>query len=141
MIAKYPTKEEILAYKYTPDKRTVRILEDWKKESWKEAKDKDIRFKRMSLARLIEELNLSYDNVETAHVDVTDLPTCFYKPDTRTIYLDNSGSIISALHEYGHHLFGGEELMACVFSVNLFKEVFPKAYAKLRWEGHMLKKV
>lgn len=141
MIAKYPTKEEILAYKYTPDKRTVRILEDWKKESWKEAKDKDIRFKRMSLARLIEELNLSYDNVEAAHVDVTNLPTCFYEPDTRTIYLDNSGSIISALHEYGHHLFGGEELMACVFSVNLFKETFPKAYAKLKWEGHMLKRV
>lgn len=63
-----------------------------------------------------------------------------YRPSDQTIMLDhNRPSIISALHELGHHLYGDSELQACRFSVWLFKEAFPKSYAKLRWEGHMLK--
>ena len=64
-----------------------------------------------------------------------------YNPRTKTIKADYSNpSIISALHELGHHLYGTKELDACTFSVGLFKSCFPRAYRTLKWEGHALVK-
>jgi len=47
-------------------------------------------------------------------------------------------SIISALHELGHHLFGSDELDACRYAIGLFKAGFPRAFEKLQWKGHLL---
>lgn len=49
-------------------------------------------------------------------------------------------SIISSLHELGHHLFGSDELEACRYAIGLFKAGFPKSFDKLQWQGHMLVK-
>jgi len=93
------------------------------------------------------QMELTKENLMTAHysngfsfgrVFYSQLYACDYKH--QTIYLsDNNPSIISALHEFGHYLYGKSELKACRFSVHLFKEIFPIAYKKLKWEGHMLK--
>ena len=65
---------------------------------------------------------------------------CFL-PKDRLIILDHHNpSIISTLHEIGHAKFGPNELKACAWSVQMFQTVFPKAYSKLEWHGHMLKK-
>ena len=62
-----------------------------------------------------------------------------YNPRTRTIFFDkNHASIISALHELGHHLFGPNELEACRWSIQLYAKIFPKEFSKLKWNGHML---
>lgn len=66
------------------------------------------------------------------------LDTCAYQGATQTIFINKTLSIISALHELGHHLHGSSELLACSLSVHLFKAAFPKAFAKLEWKGHML---
>ena len=63
-----------------------------------------------------------------------------YDPINRRITLDyHNPSILSTLHEIGHCLYGESELKACKFSVWLFKDVFPKAFQKLKWDDHMLK--
>jgi len=53
----------------------------------------------------------------------------------------NNPSIISLLHEVGHIIHGKSELEACIYSVSIFKNLFPKEYSRLTWNGHMLKKV
>jgi hypothetical protein len=56
-----------------------------------------------------------------------------YCPATRTITMVGKLSIITFLHEFAHHLyiFSGEH-KARVWSINLFKRVYPKAFDKLR---------
>ena len=71
-----------------------------------------------------------------------------YSPARKTIIGDaNNLSIISTLHEYAHARtewisdFDSEkkkELAACAISVGIFREIFPKSYARLEWNGHML---
>lgn len=133
----YPTKNQILEAEYLVDPDKIKILTKWKEEVWKVVKDsKKIRDKQNALSLLISQLSL----FKPVKVETTQCNTCMYDADTKTILLDESCSIISALHELGHHIYGASELKACVFAINLFKSVFPKSYEKLHWEGHMLKK-
>jgi len=82
--------------------------------------------------------NPSYFTDVPGKIEIWQMYACDYRH--KIIYLSaNSPSIISALHEFGHYKYGRSELKACRFSVHLFKEIFPIAYKKLKWEGHMLK--
>lgn len=56
-----------------------------------------------------------------------------------TIYLSNL-SIVTALHETAHHLYGKSERMACRWSIWLFKKIFPDEFSKLQFQGHLLVK-
>ena len=46
-------------------------------------------------------------------------------------------SVVSYLHEFGHARGYGER-MACKFSINIFKRVFPRSFSRLVQVGHML---
>lgn len=136
---KYPTKKEILTYK--PDfKGEVKILKTWKKSFYKNWNKKNNQEKLGNLTNLINFLaNLHKTKVQIKTIEGTD-SSC-YNPRLKTIFIDNSLSIITTLHEFGHHLFGPDETQACRWSIHLFKKVFPKTFEKLRWEGHMLKQI
>lgn len=67
-------------------------------------------------------------------------PGYTYAHDTKTLYLGPRPSIISTLHEVAHAHLGASELDVCALSVLLFKTVYPRAYRKLVWQGHMLVK-
>lgn len=60
-----------------------------------------------------------------------------YIPRLHRIVLVGRLSVVSMLHEWGHVL-GYDERDATAYSVNLFKRVFPRQFAKLAHEGHML---
>lgn len=134
----YPTKNQILEAEYLVDPDKIKILTKWKDTTWNSVKGLgNKRAKQEALQILLHKLAIFND----VRVVITPkAETCMYNHSTKTIYLDNSCSIISALHELGHHIYGASELKACVFAINLFKSVFPKSYEKLHWEGHMLKK-
>ena len=111
---------------------------DWRdneyKNNWLRASTEE---KGILLARLVNYLD---DNSSDLAKVKYGSQYC-YQPDTQTIYLDrNNPSIVSTLHEFGHHLLGADELEVCRFSVWLFKECFPEAFQKLKWKGHMLVK-
>lgn len=56
------------------------------------------------------------------------------------IYLDPEVvSVLTFLHEFAHHL-GRDERGACRWSLNLFRRVFPRSFARLVPVGHTLRR-
>lgn len=153
----YTTKEEILAappgvpIRFTSSadivQHLVPYLKDWRRElNWKEsnAPQKSCGLENL-LWDILESLGVDQEDVEIQHdseepstldrgADWMDDPRFLITLDIR------NPSIISTLHELGHVLYGTSELEACRFSVWLFRAAFPRAYDKLVWEGHMLKR-
>jgi hypothetical protein len=136
----YPTPEEIMAEpapQFTDD--ILSLMQDFK-QHWRQHKNMTIGQKYDMLCSLLVYLNLTiFGNGHIGISILEDAPTASYNPETNVITLNNP-SIISALHEFGHKVNGPNELLACRFSVHLFKQTFPKAFARLHWEGHLLKK-
>lgn len=137
----YPTKEEILTPEMVFAPELVTIMLKWKNVFWKNSKEDDAA-KRAALGDLIHLLNAYYGK-ETQLVFMslgrTVNSSDYYNITTDTIHMKDA-SIISFLHEYGHANTGRSELAACRYSVQLFKLIFPIAYEKLIWDGHMLRK-
>lgn len=138
--SKYPTKEEILAEPYEPSEETYSVVRKWKAAyfdgKWKDAGEEN---KYNQLHELIAAICVSLNEPQphwTGNID-----HWYYDPLEKTISADiNKLSIISALHELGHHILGDSELEACRFSIGIFMKCFPNTYKKLVWDGHMLKK-
>ncbi len=137
-MTKYPTKEEILATPVEYSSQDLEWIKDWKYNHWRKVRNhEDIRARIYALDILVQTLARFRNMKITVHYK-PELPTACFVPAENAIYLVNS-SIISALHECAHSLYGDSELKACAFSVQLFIRFFPKAYAKLKWHGHQLK--
>ena len=60
-----------------------------------------------------------------------------YHPATHTITLEGRLSVVTFLHEFGHARGYGER-GACRFSINPFRRVFPRLFARCRRVGHTL---
>ena len=136
----YPTKEEIMNKKTTLLKEEIEYFKKWKNSHWKIAKRCQVQkelFKTLALQFLIKEICLIHRK-SVPQINLNPIrKTASYNSKKNFITLNNT-SIITALHELGHHLYGKDELLACAYSVHLFKIVFPMAFKKLRWEGHTL---
>lgn len=135
--AKYPTSQEIMAKPIKHKTTTISAVKTWKQEFYRGWGDKDTSNKLNALYALITHLSQLYNK-----------PVCIifgheyhYTPVTSTImFNERNPSIISALHEFAHHLKGPSEDTACKWSVWLFKKVFPASFAKLQFapNSHML---
>jgi hypothetical protein len=138
-ISQYPTKKEILKKEPKLKKNAIILTINWKNSLWKEAlKNKSHESQKIAIASLIETLaqHIYKKPLKSIIEDGKYSYNAYYK----RITFGEKPSIISALHELGHHLYGKSELLACRFSVHLFKKCFPQTYRKLKWEGHQLKK-
>jgi len=62
--------------------------------------------------------------------------SCF-RPGENSITLSGRLSVITYLHEFAHALGKGER-GACRWSLNLFRRIFPRSFARLRPVGHTL---
>ena len=60
-----------------------------------------------------------------------------YVRSSHRIVLVGKLSVVSYLHEFGHARGYGER-MACRWSINLFKRIFPRRFSRLIQVGHML---
>jgi hypothetical protein len=138
---KYPTQQEIMKTPVKHKKEVIAVVKKWRKEIWKEKKNDNPREKFNALYELITPITQIYNKPVCITWDPEIETGCHYNALTKTIIVDRSLSIISTLHELAHHLFGPNEKTACRWSVWLFKKVWPKAFAKLRWEGHLLKRI
>lgn len=70
--------------------------------------------------------------------DATDSSSSFYFPAFREIHLRGKYSVLTFLHEFAHAL-GKGEWQACRWSLNLFRRVFPKQFARCQHDGHTLR--
>lgn len=133
----YPTKEEILAKETKHKKQVILAVKKWKSEHWLKVDKSNQQAVFQALKKLIKELSKIYKK----KVDIIynkSLDSLCYIPSERTIVLNENLSIITALHEFAHHIFGSDETKACCWSVHLFQKTFPKAFEQLIWDGHML---
>lgn len=58
-------------------------------------------------------------------------------PTQNRINLCGRFSVITYLHEFGHAR-GWDERYACIWSINLFKRIFPKSFERCDFQGHMV---
>lgn len=139
---KYPSKEEVMGETPTHKPAVIKLVKNWKKEVWfplrgTEPTDEQ---KFLALKTLLQRIAVE---IYQKPVEVDYQPSinsACYNPINNRISLNKSLSIITALHELAHHLFGRSETKACRWSVHLFKKTFPKAFSQLEWKGHMLVK-
>lgn len=132
---KYPTKSQILKCLVVPTKYDIEVTREWKELVWNK-NDKE-KTKIQNIKVLLITI-LRHYNRETTIKFNSKIPSARYSQKNDTITLNNH-SIITALHELGHAIYGDSELKACSWSIKLFKETFPIAFKKLEWEKHMLK--
>jgi len=133
----YPTKEEILANPPKNIKKDILILEEWKEEFYKGWKEKTTEEKHKALYELIK--RLSQLHKKPCLITNKDNEN-YYEPENTRINISNDKpSIVSSLHEFGHHLYGESELKACCYSIWMYKIAFPQMYKKMKFEGHELK--
>ena len=131
----YPTKEKILKRLPSIKRYALKFIKSWE-GNWKLSKNSEMK-KFESLQYMLKNLGNIYDKPVRVKY-IRENSSAYYNTGNRTIYLNKPLSIISALHEFAHHIFGNSELQACRWSISIFSKAFPKAYDKLQWKGHML---
>ncbi len=135
----YPTPEEIVAFPPPKFKKsTIEHLRAWNRVRKILIKTEDADGRIWDESSVQRILLLQLARLYGKPVRVIFKKRYAYSIDKRTIMIGEKPSIISALHEFGHHLFGSSELKACRWSVWLFKKAFPKAFTKLKFKGHLL---
>ena len=83
-------------------------------------------------------------NIDLANAYRIDPPALHFDAHySRYSRIDNSIhlsdlSVVTYLHEFGHALGKGER-STCIWSINLFRRVFPRSYARYRHDGHFLR--
>lgn len=134
----YPTKEEILENLYVPTDKEKEAVIQWKKEYYKGLWGKmSSKEKGYGLKILIHRLCNAQGRVHPLWAEGS---VWSYSEKKVITYSLEKMSIVSALHELGHHLYRASELEACRYSIGIFSVCFPRAYARLDWEGHLLVK-
>jgi hypothetical protein len=131
---KYPTKTTIINCKIVPTKTDIKMTKIWKETIWRMSKNTEEKIKTIKI--LLQLLSQSH-NIKTRTIFKSKVPSACYSKKYNTIILNNC-SIISALHEMGHAIYGKSELKACSWSIKLFQKSFPIAFKKLTWKGHLL---
>lgn len=150
MTDNYPTKEQILANPHKPDEVEYTAIRKWKRLFYNK------QWSTLTTERKIDALKeLIGDVCEARRIDRLEWPILIvsehpwsYTPAMRTITMGlATPSVISTLHELGHYLHSSgqlegteeiSELVACRYSVGIFKACFPKSYARLIWSKHTL---
>lgn len=139
-IGRYPTKKEILENLIDPTEAEMTAIQYWKKHHYTKLwKNKTPLEKIQSLQELSQLLNKI--NAGDKVTITTKQEGWYYSPSEKRLNFDpQTPSIISTLHETAHHIFKATELGACIYSTSLFIKTFPKEYAQLDWNGHLLTK-
>ena len=83
------------------------------------------------------ELCRIYAKTTTLAFEPSGVGSSFYLPDLDKIVLVGRPSVVTYLHEFGHAL-GKDERQTCAWSLNLFRRIFPRNFARCEFHGHML---
>lgn len=133
----YPNQSQIMNDPPLFKKEVIQIVKSWKKNDWSKAKSLSDPEKQYAIKRLLLALAAFYRKpVQVIYEPTKNLGT--YRPQIQLITLNPDTSIITALHEFAHHLYGSSELTACRWSIHLFRKTFTVAFTKLRFQGHLL---
>ena len=133
----YPSKKEILSKEIIYRKETIEKTKAWKQVYWSKWKSFSNIEKIVALCSLIHSIARQRSPIQ---IEPRGKKYC-YKTTEKIIEFDvENPSVISALHELAHHLYGPSELQACRWSIGIFSKVFKEDYNKLEFKGHLLRK-
>lgn len=156
----YPTKKEILTLLPTqplPTLKTILSIQEWKKYNYFNNKNNKAKIEILHILIVIL-YNRYLKTKPYIPLAVFSQNGTRYQFNTKKsiITLDkNHPSIISTLHEFAHALYHYKpktltpeeltlinklkpEFFACVWSINVFKTVWPRSFNKLTWSEHRL---
>lgn len=135
--ANYPaTVAEVLVdgKKYKDD--TLRALKAFRRiKPWRGSDEE----KRVKFVNLNAALAGIYDIAEPKLVFVPSSGSSYYCPHSNELVMVGKWSVVTFLHEFGHAR-GFDERRTCRWSINLFRRIFPKSFARCEQVGHMLLK-
>lgn len=136
-----PSIDDVLDDKMKFKPAALKALREFKRSKpWRGTQQERIA----KFQKLILDLSAAY-GVKPPEVDFSgvnedgDSGSSYYSPVFRTIVLRGKISVTTTIHEMGHFL-GRGEWGATKWSVNLFRRIWPKQFAKCRTEGHMLRR-
>jgi hypothetical protein len=118
--------------KYKPD--VLRAVRAFKRAKPWTGTASEIRDKYLALHA---ELCRIYAKRTTLAFEPSAVGSSFYIHDFDKIVLVGRPSVVTYLHEFGHAL-GKDERQTCAWSLNLFRRVFPRNFARCEFQGHML---
>lgn len=134
-IGRYPTKTEILKDpRPLFRKEVLDAVSLWKINYFKNWHSKPFSEKMTALRALSRVICSSY-GMTVAPVQASGVT--HYDRDRGIVCL-STPSVVSLLHELGHHLFGTSEYHACRFSIWLFIVRFKSQVENLQWQEHQL---
>ena len=127
---KYPNKDDIMNNPIPHKKEVLSFMKEWKKKFSPKG-----YHTVQAIVDLLWGLNKVYGrpNFRICPND----KRAYYDPKEHCIHLNNL-SIVTALHEFAHSVYGRSERHACRWSVWLFRKIFPAEFEKLEFKGHLL---
>lgn len=132
--------------KYTPQKISKRILYDkaiieevlkWKEKFFTQGLASADKIEAMYALHKIFCSHYQRDPIKLVFTD-TPITNCYDTKEHKIRISISNPSILTYLHEYGHHLFGNKEYLARHWSVWLFRHCFPHAFKVLQHRGNKL---
>jgi len=133
----YPTPERIMTNPVKHKKEVLTMAKTWRKETWATKKRGTPSERFEAIAIILTNIATIYNKPVRIKLEVDSAIGPRYDVPNNTIIIDQKLSIITAFHELAHHLFGINETQACRWSIWLFKKVWPIAFDRLTWEGHL----
>ena len=136
----YPeTVAEVLDPPVAFRRETLQAVKRLKRSKpWRASEDE----RKTTFERLHADLCLAYGGKQTRLVfgflDGGDSGGSHYRPSTDTITLCGRLSVVTYLHEFAHAL-GRDERGAVRWSLNLFRQCFPRSFARAAQVGHTLR--
>jgi hypothetical protein len=138
--ANYPrTVREVLSNRRTYRPATLKVLREFRRaKPWRGSEaERRAKFRKLhrQLCRIYgEELRRGNGSLPT--LSFSQREVACYIPSQNRINLPTL-SVVTYLHEFAH-VRGADERQACGWSINLFRRIFPRSYARCRHDGHML---
>jgi hypothetical protein len=107
---------------------------------WSGTTDERFQKFRTLSAALSHECDIPEPELVIKQIDGGSSGRSYYLPQRHRIVLVGKLSVVTLLHELAHACGLGER-DACAWSINLFRQVFPRQYSRLIHQGHMLIRV
>lgn len=108
-----------------------------KSKPWRGSLDeRKVKFSTLNKA-LAEAYGIQVPDIQFGIIDGSSSGGSHYIPSQHRIVLVGRLSVVTFLHEFGHARSKGER-SACRWSINLFRRLFPRQFARLVGQGHML---
>jgi hypothetical protein len=140
--AQYPPNvRDVLDSKMTFNPSTLRAVRAFKRcHPWRGTHiERQEKFRGVVIT-LAEAYGISPPKMDFSGVDENkDSGSSHYIPAFHAIYFCGRLSVVTMLHEFAHAL-GKGEWEASRWSINLYRRIWPKQFARLHADGHMLRR-